>query len=1294
MNNPGATITKGFYSPLCILIVILTFCFCAGAPAQNPLINGDYWSDDNTASTRARSKLRIRTQSARALNLEFGAFSQEMAMIEKVRPGSLGQQGTVIALPMPDGTFERYKVAASPIMADELAQKFPQIKTYAGQGADDGTATIRLDITPQGFHAIIFKSDEVIYIDPAYANNTTNYIAYYKKDFIRPSPVFSGKSDVKYGKGENGFKEKNTVKRSGSARSSGGELREYRLAVATTGEYTDFHGGTVANSLAAIVTTMNRVNGIFEREVAIRMVLIGNNDQIIYTNPGTDPYTNSEPSLLIDENQANLDNVIGPANYDIGHVFSTASGGMAYVGGVCNDNTKGQGNTGIATPIGDPFDVDFVSHEIGHQFGAEHTFNGTAGNCNAITRSSLVSFEPGSGTTIMGYAGICSPQNIQINSDDYFHTASYDQILDYISGTGGNCPSTLPTGNTPPTVNAGDDFFIPVNTPFTLTGSANDDDGDALTYCWEQYDLGPAGPPNDPNTTGPLFRSFPPVTSPSRTFPQLSDILNNTPTLGEILPAITRTMEFRLTVRDNKSNGGGVNYDDLTINVVDLAGKFEVTSLNAGETVESGIPTNISWQVADTDQPPINTSSVNIYLSTDGGMTFPVLLAENVENDGLEAVLFPDNATDQARIKIEAVGNIYFDINDQDFSIEIPDTPGFAMVVDPISPQICTPAAVEFSIDIIPVLDFNDQVDLAINNLPPGVEASFSDNPVIPGNPVTMTLTNTEEAGVGQYLIELTSSSGALNQQQEIELTILNGDPPGPALTFPANGATDVPLIPFLSWADDLQMNAYTFELALDPDFNNIVDSIFDLSDAFYQETNRLESNVTYYWRVKGVNNCGPGQYSETFSFTTLLINYFTFESTDVPKTIDASAPGMVVSTLQIEIVDDLVISDINVVDLKGMHSFISDLTFTLKSPVGTEVVLFANICFNEDNFDLSLDDESTNNDIPCPPADGGSYRPSGSLSDFNGQNAKGIWTLTVADNAIQDGGVLDSWGLEIGTDESRPRAPLNLQATPASVNTIAIAWEDNSNNEDNFILERSTFNNSNFEEIANLSANTESFDDSGLMDETIYVYRIKAVNEFGASAYSQEVETAGLPIAPGNLRASAGAANQINLSWLDLSATEDSYVVEQSVGDNMNFVEIATVDANSQNYQATNLQEEVTYYFRLFAQNQYGRSALSEEVSATTLVLGIEGEVAKNISVFPNPTENNLVIKVEKASLLITGIRLTDIRGSAVYVLGQEDIKMREGQLTLEINNRAKGLYLLEITTEKAKVIKRIIKK
>ncbi|MCP4422259.1 MAG: hypothetical protein GY805_37095, partial [Chloroflexi bacterium] len=455
----------------------------------------------------------------------------------------------VLSLPLPDCSYGRFQIYQPTVMHPDLAAKFPEIQTYAGNGLDDPTAYARLDTTPKGFHAMILSGNGRVFIDPYSSDGIDLYQSYLASDFLPNLPENFAPDVVIEAAGENAAKPDAIA----GAISSGGQLRLYRLAVAATGEYTQFHGGTKALAMSEINTAINRVTGIYEREVAVTFQLIANNDLIIYTNGATDPYTNSNGDAMLGQNQANLDSVIGSANYDVGHVFSTGGGGVARLGVVCG-SFKAWGVTGRSSPIGDPFYVDYVAHEIGHQYAGSHTFNGNSGFC-AGNGNSGTAYEPGSATTIMGYAGICYPQNIQENSDDYFHGISFDEIVSFTTtGLGNSCATTSSTGNTPPTVDAGASFNIPLNTPFTLSGSATDPDGTAaLTYNWEEFDLGPAGLPNFPSGNAPIFRSFQPTTFPSRTFPQISDIVNNTQTMGELLPSYARTMNFRLTARDNQT---------------------------------------------------------------------------------------------------------------------------------------------------------------------------------------------------------------------------------------------------------------------------------------------------------------------------------------------------------------------------------------------------------------------------------------------------------------------------------------------------------------------------------------------------------------------------------------------------------------------------------------------------------------------------------------------------------------------------------------------------------------------
>jgi len=641
------------------------------------------WSDVAKSRLQTQGKPDINAAHYRLVSLNVSALQNVLRSTPlEARGIDQASKPVVLTLPLPDGSFGRFQIVESSVMEPELAARYPAIKTFSGQGIDDPTATVRFDSTPAGFHAMILTAGDTIYVDPFNRTDTEHYISYYKRDFKVPEGKFF-KEGMPIEETPSEYEAELQRQIAGkapvfAAKPSGAELRTYRLAVAAEGEYTAKFGGTKAGALAAIVTTVNRVVGIFEREIAVSLVLINNNDAVIYTDAATDPYTSGNSAKLLDENQANLDQVIGSANYDIGHVVGIGQGGLAQRGSVCS-SSKAQGLTALDNPVGDPFDVDFVAHEIGHQFGADHTYNANAGG-SCTTREPTTAFEPASGSTIMGYAGICSDDtadvNLQQNADPYFHTASFDQIITYTTtGEGNSCGVKTTTSNAPPVVNAGqpNGLTIPKQTPFTLTGSATDPNGDALTYSWEEFDLGNPSPGRD-NTNPPFFRSFPPTASPSRTFPKWSDIINNTTTYGEILPNVTRAMVFRLTARDNKAGGGGVDYDSARINVTADAGPFVVTAPNTAVSWNGNSAQTVTWDVANTNAAPVNCANVNILLSTDGGQTYPLTLASSVPNNGTANVTAPNTATTSARVQVACAGNIFFDISNANFTITQADS--------------------------------------------------------------------------------------------------------------------------------------------------------------------------------------------------------------------------------------------------------------------------------------------------------------------------------------------------------------------------------------------------------------------------------------------------------------------------------------------------------------------------------------------------------------------------------------------------------------------------------------------
>lgn len=629
------------------------------------------------------------------------------------------QRQTVMTFPMPDGSFQRFQIEESPIFAPELAAQFPEFKTYHGQGIDDPTAMVRFDWTSKGFHAMVWSAGNRVVIDPEGDGNTDTCVSYYSRDLRRigETPQCEAvEKDTSMVLPNQGAELKTVEPRQSGSLTVGRQLQTFRLALGATGEYTRFHGGTVEAGLAAMTTTVNRINGIYSRELAVRLMLIPQETAIIYTDPATDPYSGGSSTRVLDENQINLDRVIGEANYDVGHVFTTGGGGVAALNSVCASGRKARGLSGLSQPIGDVFDVDFVAHEIGHQFGGNHPFNGSSGSCSG-NRAASAAYEPGSGSTIMAYAGICSEENLQNNSDDYFHSYSFQEIQQFLTQLGGNsCASVTETGNTPPTVSAGSNFTIPRRTPFTLTATGSDADGDALTYCWEQLDLGPASPPNEDDGQRPIFRSFRPTTSPSRTFPQLNNLLRNQPALGESLPTTNRILNFRVTVRDNRTVGG-VSSNLMRVNVTNKSGPFEVTSPNVALRWQIGTAQNVTWNVAGTTADPVNCALVNVRLSTDGGLTYPIMLVENTANDGTEPITVPNIETTQARIKIEAVGNIFFDVSNADITLTTETVPTVEVTAASFRPKRLTVTGAGFG--LAPVMIVNG-VELPESLLLPG----------------------------------------------------------------------------------------------------------------------------------------------------------------------------------------------------------------------------------------------------------------------------------------------------------------------------------------------------------------------------------------------------------------------------------------------------------------------------------------------------------------------------------------------------------------------------------------------
>ncbi|NHM06604.1 T9SS type A sorting domain-containing protein [Flavobacterium sp. CYK-4] len=591
------------------------------------------------------------------------------------------ESSVVVAFPNPQGQMQNFRIYEASVMHPELAARHSEIQSYVGLGIDDKTATIRFSTTLFGLHTMTFSGvNGTSYIDP-YSKDLKYYMVFNK------SSLQSTKSHVCKVTDEEIDIAQDLPMDASMSRASNGLFKTYRLALACTIEYAAFHvnaaglsGGTLAQKkaavLAAMVVTMTRVNFCFERDMAFTLVLIPNNEDIInITSDSLD--NNNTNNVLLGQNQTFIDGIIGDANYDIGHIATTGGGGVATPQSPCNSGSKARGVTGLDSPVGDQYDIDFVAHEMGHQYGCSHTFNGDGGNCGGGNRVQASAFEPGSGTTIMAYAGICAPQDVQQHSDAYYHARSLIQMISFVNGAG-NCGVITPNGNSAPVVDAGLNYTIPNGTPFVLTGAATDADNDSLTYCWEQYNAGSTtGNPSPTITTAPNFRSFNPTASTKRYFPSLETLTSATGTsTWEVLPTVARTMVFSLVVRDNRSPLGGQTQRG-TMNITFASvGPFKVTSQAATEAWAQNSSQTVTWDVAGTDGNGINVSQVNIKLSTDGGLTYPYTLATNTANDGSEVITAPDLVATNCRVMVESVGNVFFAINSKPFYV------GYEMVTD------------------------------------------------------------------------------------------------------------------------------------------------------------------------------------------------------------------------------------------------------------------------------------------------------------------------------------------------------------------------------------------------------------------------------------------------------------------------------------------------------------------------------------------------------------------------------------------------------------------------------------
>ncbi|MEM6965633.1 MAG: reprolysin-like metallopeptidase [Bacteroidota bacterium] len=984
------------------LFSIIILFFSATLTAQN------LWTDvaPQAITSLQDDQIRPLPHAYRVVNLDLDALKTVLQSAPMEFSNAARNNPLLIKLPLPDGTTQTFEVAVSPMMEQGLADKFPDIKTYILQGVDDKTASGRMDINPNYFHGYIISARGSFIIDPA----GNHYISFFKKDQHLQKNV---KSDCGHDHADTNDVDQVALRTSSSV---GENLRTYRFATCTTGGFAQFHGGTTDAVIAALVTIINRLNTVYERDIAVRLILVAENDQLLFFDDATDPFTGGNTGAMIGQTTSVINGIIGADAYDIGHVVDDGGGGLAQLQSVCG-NGKARGVTGIFPPIGDLMAVEYLGHEVGHQFGANHTFNNCGGNENQGT-----GFEPGSGSTIMSYSGLCgTTNNVQLTSDDYFHGISVQEMLNFIDNGGVNCAELIPTNNTPPTVEVIEGgFSIPISTPFELTAISTDAEGDELTYCWEQFNSGPQVPLGEPSGSAPLFRTFDPTTSPTRVFPAIERVINNNLySAREYTPDYERSLAFNVTVRDNNAGAGGIAFDGLSFEATETAGPFLVEYPNEATIWEVGQWLEVLWDVANTDNNVVNCQKVNIKLSVDGGFTYPYTLITNTANDGSEFISVPNVVTNQARVRVEAADNIFFDISNNNFTIDPPSQEGFAYFVTPNAQEICLPT--QTSIDIVTesLLGYDEPVTYNIvSTLPSGVVPNFSANPALPsdGSVLSLDMDAYNLSDTFDVVIEAIAP-GVDTAYRTVTIRTIGNDFSDLALELPIDGESGVPELQEFNWKRSNQADQYLVQIARSPTFDPATMHAEQITtDTFFVLPVQLDINTVYYWRVRPSNECGFSDFVDTRAFHTIVFSCEKFENND-SETI--ASTGLATVENKITINSGGTISDLNVSKIKGFHNNMNHLDVSLISPEETEVLLFSNKCLLTTNFDLGMDDEAAVN-VQCPPTNGTFFLPDNPLSAFDGESAEGEWILrTQVNNTAGSGGKIQEFHLTICSDVS-----------------------------------------------------------------------------------------------------------------------------------------------------------------------------------------------------------------------------------------------------------------------------------
>ena len=933
-------------------------------------------------------------------------------------------QGKTIAIELPwiDGHNRTYRIMESPVMEAELAAKFPEIKTYKGT---DGLNYIRVICTDKWLKAYILTSDGDVIIEPLNPDNSEQYGVYHSSAIITSEESLSricgesGHSILKNEIPKDHWGHQNIAQTILGANPV--TLHTYRIALSCTGEFgrdPNLGGGSVSTILAKMADALTYANAVYEKDFAIHLNMINSNDRIVFFDPDTDPFDNTgSGGFLLGQNTGVVTARVGSAFFDFGHVFNNSCsdvGGVANLGVICNKESKANGVTCWYTQ-----EVAYVAqrifcHEMGHQFSASHTFS----NCNG--NESGTRYEPGSGTSIMSYQGLCGALNIESTAPphpNFFHSNSLEQIIDFTRnfitcGTKTNPINTYPVA----TVLTRQDLVLPILTPFELKGLGTDMEDSTLTYNWEQFDNGPYGTfLGDVSNTGPLFRTFFPSNKTNRVIPQWSAIFNSPPTnpnldVREFLPAESRNINFRFVVRDNHPGAGGINYASLKMKSTDQAGPFRVTFPNkTSDRLFKNACNKITWDVANTFNLPVNCKKVDILMFKSREYDKPIMLKANTDNDGVELVDIPDiGLNSRIKIWVRAADHIFFDVSDRDIQIVDASAQGVNMGVTPNVINVCLPQVAEVKIKSCSFGNYIGQLILFIESgLPQGSTYTFGKTNLSESDETTLKINVnnlTSKTEVKLVIAAITPNGDTL--RDGLIINAIKNDFSDLKLLSPASGSRNVIETPMFTWNKSINANVYNFEIATSPAFGNtVIYSQSNLTVDFLLLPILLQESKIYYWRVLPSNDCGTGSSSSTFALQTV-------NKTCVDQTFTGNPVNLFSNKTQvvkIPITSNGNISDINFNDVEIEADAVNFVTMNLVSPAGKKVNLWNRNCGIIVDFKCSFDDEAP---IPltCPPLGNIRMKPNEPLAKFIGESINGDWLLEVITTSSFRNGIINNF--------------------------------------------------------------------------------------------------------------------------------------------------------------------------------------------------------------------------------------------------------------------------------------------